>query len=201
MSLTVLNETIHEREVLSSKFIACLRHTEKDEDFVRHLKEVKELYPKARHYCYGARIGVIEKMGDDGEPGHSAGLQILSTLRYKKLDNVSIVIVRYFGGIKLGLPRLTRTYREAAEEVILNSKVVEAKLGLGATLSIPYSELDSIRYQLNKNEFQILDIKYEEEVQISFVGEEPMIRKYLEGIDERKILALNETTLYKEVNL
>ena len=145
MPLTVLENQIYEREILHSRFISLLSHMESEEDFSKRLKEIKERYPKAEHYCYGARFGNIEKMGDDGEPPHSAGLQILSSIRYKKLDNVGIIIVRYFGGTKLGLPRLTRAYRESAEEVISLSKIKESGLGLESTLSLTYSEFDSVK--------------------------------------------------------
>ncbi len=201
MSLTVLNETIHEKEVLHSQFIASLRHIETEDDFVRQLREIRELYPKAKHYCYGARLGNIEKMGDDGEPGHSAGLQILSALRNKKLENVSIIVVRYFGGVKLGLPRLTRTYREMAEEVIEKAKLVEAKKGLKADISLNYSVLESIKYQLDKAGFKISNIVYDEEVIISFEGEKEKVENYLANLDPKNILSLEENTLYLEVNI
>lgn len=201
MSLTVLNETIYEKEVLHSQFICSLRHAETEDDFVRQLKEIKEAYPKAKHYCYGARIGNNEKMGDDGEPGHSAGLQILSTLRNKKLENVSIVIVRYFGGIKLGLPRLTRTYRECAEEVISKSQLVEAKPGLKANLAVSYPELDTTKYQIEKQGFKISNIIYDEVIKISFVGEKEQVRHYLDNFDPKKVLSLEEDILYSEVNI
>ena len=199
MSFTVLEETIKEIEVLSSRFIASLRHCNGDEDFAKHLKEMEERYPKAAHYCYGGRIGPNEKMGDDGEPGHSAGLQILSTLRHKNLDNVSLIIVRYFGGTKLGLPRLTRTYREAAEEVILASKLMTSIPGLKAKISVPYNEADNIKYKLHKAGFDILSTEYGEAVDITFSGEKEGMDKFLDSLNPSSILFKEEIIKYTEV--
>lgn len=199
MSLTVLENATYEREILHSRFISILTHIEDEEAFSKRLKEIKELYPKAEHYCYGAKFGVIEKMGDDGEPSHSAGLQILSSIRYKKLDNVGIVVVRYFGGTKLGLPRLTRAYRENAEEVILKSKIVESSLGLEITLSLGYSELENIKYKLGKSGFETKSVSYEENVILSFLGKEEKIREFLKDFPKEKILKEKETILYSEV--
>lgn len=201
MSYTVFDENIREKEVLSSRFIASLRHTESEEDFAKHINEIKEAYPKASHYCYGARFLSIEKMGDDGEPSHSAGLQILSALRYKKLDNVSLIVVRYFGGTKLGLPRLTRTYREAAEEAILTAKIVEEKIGCLVTLSIPYSDLERLRYQLKKANFSIKQIDYSENVIIVFLGEKEVVEHFLSKLSPNVILNKETSKLFTEVHL
>ncbi len=201
MPLTILEETTFEKEVLHSRFICSLRHCESDDDFDKHLMDARAKYPKATHYCYGAKIGSNEKMGDDGEPNHSAGLQILSSIRHKKLENVSLIVIRYFGGTKLGLPRLTRTYRECAEETISVSRIKEAKKGMGVTISLSYSELDQIRYQLDRSGFQIGGIIFEDEVKVSFLGEERKIEDYLKNFKKESILSKNETTIYSEVKI
>ena len=199
MPLTVLENQIYEREILHSRFISLLSHMESEEDFSKRLKEIKERYPKAEHYCYGARFGNIEKMGDDGEPPHSAGLQILSSIRYKKLDNVGIIIVRYFGGTKLGLPRLTRAYRESAEEVISLSKIKESGLGLESSLSLTYSEFDSVKYKLVKSGFEISKVSYEEDIKLTFIGKEEKAKEFLKDFPKEKIIDMKENTLYSEV--
>lgn len=201
MPFTILDEIVNETEVLHSRFVCSLRHASEEADFIKHLKDIKDLYPKAAHYCYGARIGNNEKMGDDGEPSHSAGLQILSSLRYRNIDDVSIIIVRYFGGTKLGLPRLTRTYRELSEETIEKATLMENKPGLEAKLSIPYSDLDHIRYRIDKLGFKISSIAYDDRVTISVLGEEKAMQEFLKDCPEGNIVELKKATLYSEVKI
>lgn len=104
---------IKEIEVLSSKFIACLYPLDDKDDVKKLEKEVRERFPKATHYPFAYRLLPLEGMSDDGEPKGSTGLPLLDIMRQKEVDKVIVFVVRYFGGRKLGLPRLTRTYREA----------------------------------------------------------------------------------------
>jgi len=85
------------------------------------IKELKRKDRKARHIAFAFRIGgnsVIEGMSDDGEPRGTAGLPILTLLRYEKLNNILVTVTRYWGGIKLGPGNLKRAYMNAAKEVL-----------------------------------------------------------------------------------
>ena len=104
-----------------SKFIACIFPIETEAEVKSHLDNIKKKYPKANHYCYAYEIGPSNnfcKIHDDGEPNGTAGRPIHGQIKSKKLCNVLIIVVRYFGGTLLGTGGLTNAYKNAAAEVI-----------------------------------------------------------------------------------
>lgn len=92
-----------------------------------YLKELKSLHPTARHFCWAYRFthesDVIENSSDAGEPSGSAGVPILNAIRSKNVINCTIIVVRFFGGVKLGKPGMIRAYRLAAEQAITKSDI------------------------------------------------------------------------------
>ena len=109
-----------ENEIIikKSKFIAKLYNINNEDEVKNILDELKKEYKKATHICFAYSINGKEKAFDDGEPNHTAGLPILNVIHLKKMDNVLIVVIRYFGGIKLGAGPLTRAYSKSASEII-----------------------------------------------------------------------------------
>lgn len=111
-----------------SKFIAYLYPIESDEEAMMHVADLKKRFHDARHHCYAYQLGVDgEKYreNDDGEPSGTAGKPIRGQIRSKGLTHVLIVVVRYFGGTKLGVPGLIHAYKSAALDAIENALVVE----------------------------------------------------------------------------
>ena len=99
------------------------------------IANLKGQHPKARHFCYGYRVGMIGdifKSSDDGEPAGSAGKPILNTLISHDISDVLVVVVRYFGGTLLGVPGLIKAYKTATEEVInaANCIIITKEIGL-----------------------------------------------------------------------
>ena len=92
-----------------------------------HLKQLKKEYFDARHHCYAYRLGgdgALWRANDNGEPPFSAGQPILGQLRSYHVTNALIVVVRYFGGTKLGVPGLIKAYRQAASNALQQSTIV-----------------------------------------------------------------------------
>ncbi len=114
----------NEIEVLSSKFIAIFFGVKNKEEFDDKLIDIKKEYKKAKHYCYAYKLETSSKSSDDGEPKGTAGRPMLELLHKKDLVNVGLVVVRYFGGKKLGASRLLRTYVNVANEVINKSELL-----------------------------------------------------------------------------
>ena len=115
---TVNEKFIKQTDVLNSKFIAILLPLNDDNLFKEILKDIKAEYKKAKHYCYAYRVGMKSKSSDDGEPSGTAGRPLLEILHKKELNNIALIVVRYFGGSKLGASRLLRTYVQAGVNVI-----------------------------------------------------------------------------------
>lgn len=108
-----------------SRFIAHLHPLRRMADFEERLAELRRQYHDARHICWAYRYGGESRSNDDGEPAHSAGAPILRQLLSNGLDRAAIYVVRYFGGIKLGVPGLIHAYGAAAAEAIENNELVE----------------------------------------------------------------------------
>jgi putative IMPACT (imprinted ancient) family translation regulator len=158
--LTIKNSALAEKKVLSSRFIALLDPCVNEEVFEQNLALAHKAYPKATHYCYAYRLAKEEGFSDDGEPSRSVGLPLLTYLRQIGYERVSLIIVRYFGGTKLGLPRLKRTYEETAQLAVSLSEPFLILPGQEITLETDYSTYEKIKkegllqgYRTEKEEF------------------------------------------------
>jgi uncharacterized YigZ family protein len=111
-----------------SKFIALSFHVETEAEIKIILQKIKKKYYDARHVCYGYIIGTedrIMKGQDDGEPAHTAGTPILNQIRSKNITQTLVVVVRYFGGTKLGVSGLIEAYKEAAKACLDKATIIE----------------------------------------------------------------------------
>ena len=131
---TVFEEYSCLYEIERSKFYGFIFHLDKEEDFKPKLKAIQKLKPKATHYCYAYVLENKQKSNDDGEPGGTAGMPILETIKNNDLVNVAVVVVRCFGGIKLGAGGLVRAYSHTANMCCKEAKVEEV-------LELPIYEL------------------------------------------------------------
>lgn len=111
-------------EIKKSKFYGFLYETNNIKDIDLILNELKKEHKKAKHIVYAYKINNIEKKHEDKEPSGSAGLPILNLINIKKLDNILIVVIRYFGGTLLGKGLLTRTYSNTAN-MLLKEDIID----------------------------------------------------------------------------
>lgn len=111
-----------------SRFLAFAFPVKTEEEVKLHLKELKKTYFDARHHVYAFRLGADlthYRCSDDGEPSNSSGPPVLGQIQSNLLTNILIVVVRYFGGTKLGVPGLINAYRSAAADAIANNQIIE----------------------------------------------------------------------------
>lgn len=111
-----------------SKFLAFAHHVDSVEQALEIVKEYRKKYYNARHCCYAYRIGFMGeefRMNDDGEPSSTAGKPILGQIDSNGLTNTLIIVVRYFGGVKLGASGLIVAYREASSDAIAHCDIEE----------------------------------------------------------------------------
>lgn len=124
MSYQTLKRTVTARlEIKKSDFIAYAYPVHSREQAMFHVEQLREKYADARHYCWAYIIGDPDNttsagFDDDGEPSGTAGRPILNVLQHKSIGNVIIIVVRYFGGIKLGAGGLTRAYAGSAQAAV-----------------------------------------------------------------------------------
>ena len=124
MPYTVNKPVVKQIEVMKSKFIAYLFPLNAEEDFKPMLAALRKEHKKARHVVYAYRVGMKSKSSDDGEPKGTAGHPLLELLHKKDINNVALLVVRYFGGTLLGAGRLLRTYLQAGIDAVNESELV-----------------------------------------------------------------------------
>jgi len=142
-----------------SKFHAYAYPILSKQDIDQYLGSLQKEHPKARHHCYAYRLGLDGnnfRANDDGEPRNSAGTPILNTVDSAKLSNVLIVVVRYFGGTKLGIPGLIRSYKTAAKDAIKAGTVVNKVIQEQYELQFEFDVLSDVMNLLKRLAVKIL---------------------------------------------
>ena len=133
-----------------SRFIALAFPVETEGEVKETVQRLKKEYHDARHHCYAYRLGLDGepwRANDDGEPSGSAGRPILGQIDSAGLSDVLVVVVRYFGGIKLGIPGLIRAYKTSTADALASARVVEKVAGRWYTLHFPYDDLPAVMRQ------------------------------------------------------
>lgn len=130
-----------------SRFISFAFPVETESQVKEIVDRLKKEYHDARHHCYAYRLGHLGdkfRANDDGEPSSSAGRPILGQIDSRNLSDTLVVVVRYFGGVKLGIPGLIRAYKTAAAEALDNAGFVEKTAGKRFRLRFPYEAMNDI---------------------------------------------------------
>ncbi len=130
-----------------SRFISFAFPVETEEDIKDIVAELKKKYHDARHHCYAYRLGYLGdrfRANDDGEPSGSAGRPILGQIDSRGLSDVLVVVVRYFGGIKLGIPGLIRAYKTSTAEALDNAGTVEKIAGKWFRIDFGYGAMNQV---------------------------------------------------------
>jgi putative IMPACT (imprinted ancient) family translation regulator len=196
MLLVPEKEVIFEESVLSSRFIAVLSPLLLEADFPFKQKELQSRYPKASHYPYAYKVLSSERMSDDGEPPRSVGVSLLSLLEKKELSYASLFVVRYFGGTKLGLGRLSRTYRETAERCLKEARFAEILPGEEIELLLPYPFLEPLKREASLSGLQLQVLDYGEKIRLLLRGDAKIIESLLAPFSG-KVIERKKDVLYQ----
>lgn len=160
---------IHEIEIKKSRFICYLYPLTDANDFPPLLQNLKKEHYKANHHCSAYIIGHkkdIQKMSDDGEPTGTAGVPMLEVLKKQDLTYIAAVVVRYFGGIKLGAGGLIRAYSDAVSEALKHADIIQNIDQQLIQITFDYHQVDSFQYFLANSTLPItiLDTQYTDKV-------------------------------------
>ena len=153
--------------VNKSKFIGYSIIANSREQFLNRVSEIKKNNLSLSHTVYGLRIkkNIIEPyFSDDGEPSGTAGRPLINILESKKIINGGLVVVRYYGGINLGMGGLARAYSQAGIKVLLTSKLINYIEQFKFLLTIEYNTLDYITKVINDNKGVILDRIFDQSI-------------------------------------
>lgn len=157
-----------EIEIKKSTFISYLIPIENEQEAKQQIQEIRKNHPNAAHHCYAYIVGDIQRSNDDKEPGNSAGIPILKELIYSDITNVLCVVVRYFGGIKLGVGGLIRAYSQSAKASLEKCEKYDQVQIKKFEITFQYPFIDKIEYLL-KNEM-IIDKQYNEAVTYQYLS-------------------------------
>jgi uncharacterized YigZ family protein len=147
-----------------SKFIALAFAVETEDNIKAILSDVKKKYFDARHHCYAWVLGTEQTLfrsNDDGEPSGSAGKPILNQIYSFGLTNTLIIVVRYFGGIKLGVSGLVNAYKTAAREALSSAMIEEKTINITFSLQFQYPLMNDVMRIMKEENLQQLNSKFE----------------------------------------
>ena len=164
---TIKKDITYEYIVNKSKFIAKIFYVNSEQEVTNIIKSIKDEYKDASHICFGYIINNIKRFNDDGEPSGTAGTPILNVLEKKNLNMVLAIVIRYFGGIKLGAGGLIRAYSTAVSNAINNVEIGTIVKGKKINLVCTYEELKQVEFILK--EAVIINKNFNDKVSINFI--------------------------------
>lgn len=185
-------ETFHqaETEIKKSRFIAWADKVSNREEAMAFLKRARTQYPDAGHHCWAYQIGNPKSpsnaaMSDDGEPSGTAGRPILNVLKHKSIGDVMVIVIRYFGGVKLGAGGLVRAYSGAAENVMSGLSLQSHVNEVEKIITIEFSQEQRVRHWLSQHAGSIITIDYTQAVRITLrlpEANEAKLQAFLKGL-------------------
>jgi len=168
-----VGDLIFEEEVKHSRFISFLFHCPSVDVMKCVLTDIKLKYPGASHYCYAfvaAEPGNYVAIGssDDGEPAGSAGRPMLASLQGSNIGEIGAIVVRYFGGTKLGVGGLIRAYSSGIKQSLAQLETALKQIRYPAKIQCDYSQLSNVEYLLNQYDAVIINRDFTEQVWMMF---------------------------------
>lgn len=153
----------------NSKFFGYAFPVKSEDDVKSKLELLKKQHHSARHWCYAYQIGTEDisyRANDDGEPNNSAGMPIYGQIQSFDVTNVLVVVVRYFGGVKLGVGGLINAYKTAAQLALESSKVVTKTINKTYLIKFDYKNMNKVMRVIKEKQLKIVDQKLELDCQI-----------------------------------
>lgn len=185
--LTVSGYSESEIVIQKSRFITYTKRTETEEEAQAFIQEIKKKHPSANHNCSAYMIGehdLIQKANDDGEPSGTAGVPMLEVLKKKGLKDTTVVVTRYFGGIKLGGGGLIRAYGKSVTEGLKAAGVVERSLNRIMISKMDYTWLGKVENEVRSSKYPLKEIQYLEAVAVETYVEEDDIEAFTSWMTE-----------------
>lgn len=152
-----------------SRFLSYISPAKDKEEVEAFLAKIRSMHPQATHVCWAYNVGAPDNpssyYSDDGEPSGTAGQPILQSIKHEKLDNVVLAVVRYFGGIKLGVRGLIDTYRAAAQLAVAKCQIIEEKAKTELPFSCSYQAYNTLLYKVEQMEGAVVSPTFGEKIE------------------------------------
>jgi len=162
---TIASPSEGEYKEKGSKFLAYAYPMDAESDLDGFMASLRDIHPKARHYCYAYKLGLDGtrfRANDDGEPSGTAGKPIYGQILSFGLTNVCIIVIRYFGGTKLGASGFIHAYKETSKAALDNAAIIEKYLYISYQLTFGYDHMGHIMNALKDPDIEITDKVFED---------------------------------------
>lgn len=180
----------------NSKFLYYAFPVRSEEEVKERQAELKKKYYDARHHCYAfviGRDGDFFRASDDGEPNHTAGDPILGQIRSHNLTNTLIIVVRYFGGTKLGVSGLINAYKTSASMAIEENEIIEEQVKERVSIHFPYPVMNDVMKLVKQYELEILDQEMTLDCKMTVEFREKLKETVLETLEDIQDLRILES--------
>ena len=167
----IKNPTIGLYKEKGSKFISYLFTVYSEKEVKKRLEEIKKIEHSARHHCYAYILNPdksSQRANDDGEPSSTAGKPILGQIQSNDLTNILIIVVRYFGGVKLGVPGLIRSYKTAAADAISQGVFITKTIKKQYKVSFKYPQMNDVMRLIKEHDLEVVTTNFQIDCNLTF---------------------------------
>jgi len=185
--LTIVKKHEIEETIMKSRFISRVYSIETAEEAQLKLQEIRKEHYKARHVCSAYVLNTIpiqQKADDDGEPSGTAGKPILEVIMRMNLKNILVVVIRYFGGIKLGAGGLIRAYSNGASTVIHQSEILKKQYSNQIKIGIDYKQYGNLKNLLRNENIKVASEEFNEKIDVKLDIAIHKTAEFIEKIQE-----------------
>ena len=179
----------------NSKFFGYAFPITTEEEIKEILERLRKEHFSARHWCYAYQIGTEKiqyRANDDGEPNNSAGMPIYGQIQSFEVTNILVVVVRYFGGVKLGVGGLISAYKIAAQMALENSEIVERTIDKHFIISFGYANMNKVMRIIKEKNLQIVSQKMEMDCEIEISIRKKNVQNLLDTFENLYEIKLTE---------
>jgi uncharacterized YigZ family protein len=179
----------------NSKFFGYAFPVTTEEEIKEILERLRKEHFSARHWCYAYQIGTEKiqyRANDDGEPNNSAGMPIYGQIQSFEVTNVLVVVIRYFGGVKLGVGGLISAYKIAAQMALENSEIVERTIDKHFVISFGYANMNKVMRIIKEKNLQIVSQKMEMDCEIEISIRKKNVQNLLDTFENLYEIKLTE---------
>lgn len=179
----------------NSKFFGYAFPVTTEEEIKEILERLRKEHFSARHWCYAYQIGTEKiqyRANDDGEPNNSAGMPIYGQIQSFEVTNILVVVVRYFGGVKLGVGGLISAYKITAQMALENSEIVERTIDKHFIISFGYANMNKVMRIIKEKNLQIVSQKMEMDCEIEIATRKKNVQNLLDTFENLYEIKLTE---------
>ena len=179
----------------NSKFFGYAYPVTTEEEIKEIIEQLRKVHFSARHWCYAYQIGTEKiqyRANDDGEPNNSAGMPIYGQIQSFEVTNILIVVVRYFGGVKLGVGGLISAYKTAAQMALENAVIIEKTINKHFVISFGYANMNKVMRIIKEKNLQIISQKMEMDCEIEIAIRKKNVQNLLDTFESLYEIKLTE---------